>query len=119
MLAKTLKQRVTITLSPEVIALYQDVSNKSGQSFSATINDWLESTGPALEQLTQQVLDVKSRPAQVLNNLMLFQEQMEGQLSEVKDEIRSLIGANGEIEGQPSPHSNTGLKLFNPPAKRG
>lgn len=116
MATKPIKQRVTITLSPEVIALYMAVSEKSGQSFSATINDWLESTGPALEQLTQQVLDVKSRPAQVLNDLMLFQEQMQSNLDDVKDQIKHLVGSEATL---PPLTSNTRGKLPGTPKQGG
>lgn len=127
MTTTTMKQRVSLTLDPDVIATYQAIARKSNTSLSGLINDWLETTGPALVEMTNQVLDVKNRPAKVLNDLLLFQEHTQAQLDNLNGEIRKLMGGlpeenerpetgHGEDErttkrAAPSPHSNTGLKL--------
>lgn len=128
------KQRVSLTLDPHVVAMFQAIAVKSGTSLSALINDWLETTGPALEDLTNQILEVKTRPAKVLNDLLLFQEKNSQYLESIKGELRTLLEgvpketerpepAIGEDvrmtrEANFTPHSNTGVKLP-PPSKEG
>lgn len=127
------KKRTSLTLDPSVIATYQDIARKSNVSLSSLINDWLQTTGPALVELTNQVLEVKYRPQKVLNDLLLFQEKTQADLDALNGEIRNLMGvadkANerpeagyGEDESEPQkpdfpPHSNTGGKLP-PPSKK-
>jgi hypothetical protein len=124
------KKRTSLTLDPSVIAMYQDIARKSNVSLSSLINDWLQTTGPALETLTAQVLEVKHRPHKVLNDLMLFQEHTQAQLDSLHPELRGLLGGRDKENERPepvigederttqkaavSPPSNTGLKVYPP-----
>lgn len=124
------KKRTSLTLDPSVIAMYQDIARKSNVSLSSLINDWLQTTGPALETLTAQVLEVKHRPQKVLNDLLLFQEQTQAQLDSLHGDLRGLLGGHDKENERPepvhgedgrptqkaevSPPSNTGLKVYPP-----
>lgn len=128
MTSQPIKQRVSLTLDPHVIATFKEIALKSNVSLSSLINDWLESTGPALVEITHQLLEVKTRPAKVLNDLLLFQEKNQENLNSVRGELRALLDRMPQEEGEGpepvigkdveitrkadfTPHSNTGVKL--------
>lgn len=124
------KVRVTLTLDEEVLNVYKIMAQAMGTKLSPCINDWLSSTSPALAVMTREIDEIKQRPQEALNTLILFQEQMrEGtmdpslvrvmHMKEVASDQatpaagNSEDGARTEPQTPPvTPHSNTGV---NPP----
>jgi len=102
----TSKPRITLTMEPELYALYRELAELQGRSMSAIIVDLLDATSPVQQQVLEalrRVLSVQEEGrTDMLASLEKAQAQAEGMLSPamaIFDEF---------LAGQP-PHSNTGV----------
>ena len=109
--------RLTITITPEVHALFSRMAEAGGVSLGRCIGDWLENTSEGAEFVANEVRKVKELPRKVLEDI--------GALSRGIDRVAT-AGARRSLPpdlaadarsggGRPkAPSSNTGL---NPPGK--
>lgn len=110
--------RLTISITPEVHALFSRMAETGGISLGRCIGDWLENTSEGAEFVTNEARKVRDLPRRVLEDI--------GALSRGVDRLATAdaastwapaAGAGGAAagaQGVKAPSSNTGL---NPPPK--
>lgn len=108
----TSKPRITLTMAPDLYALYRELAELQGRSMSAIIVDLLDATSPVQQQVLEalrRALSVQEEGrADMLASLEKAQSKAEAMLSPtmaIFDEF---------LTGLP-PHSNTGVTTPNPP----
>ena len=109
--------RLTISVTPEVHAVFTRLSKASGRSISRAMAEWLDDTLDAAEYMTQKVEEARTAPrkvAQQLHAYALGAAEMTGQfLEEVREKGRA-DRAERATSGRPGPlsppSSNTGGK---------
>lgn len=66
---KTDRVRTTISLPPEIHAVFKRMSDASGMSVSRCMGDWLADTGDAAEMITTQLEKARRSPMQALKDM--------------------------------------------------
>ena len=128
--------RVTVPVTPEVLALFQRLSGASGKSVGRLMGEWLDETRDGLEPMIDIMLDFKKRPREAVKALQLHAITINDMAAEMvsdamrlgpdgsadggrqaeRDDIREASGSIGK-GGLTPPSSNTGGKGRETPKK--
>lgn len=95
------KVRTTISLDPEVLAVYRQMAEQSGMSLSQCIGGWLETTLDSAQFINRKMLEARGLPSK-------FVQSMQTLLDETQVEMDSIVSDMKNPHSAPS--SNTGLK---------
>lgn len=94
------KVRTTISLDPEVLAVYRQMAEQSGMSLSQCIGGWLETTLDSAQFINRKMLEARGLPSK-------FVQSMQSLLDEAQEEMDFI--ASDMKDPHPAPSSNTGL----------
>lgn len=106
------KIRTTLTIDEDVLARYQRFADMQGESLSATVSGWLDTSAESAELLAVQIAKVKrsANPARAARQLAQSLQVVEDGFAQV---IRKGGGASAEVRGAGAapPSCNTGGKV--------
>lgn len=88
---KTKGERITITISPNIKEVMEQIRDLSGTSLSRQISELLEAMEPVLRQSVQTMQLVKKLEGAPKEELKKRLEDMEGVLSGKAKEVESLL----------------------------
>lgn len=106
--------RTTISVRPEVLEKFRQLSSASGVSLSKAIGDWLFDTVDAADTMTQLLVDARRQPLVVARQLQGYAMGLSDMTNDLLDELR----ARPTVKVTP-PVGNTGGKLPKQPKNRG
>jgi ABC-type transporter Mla subunit MlaD len=75
--------RVTVPVTPEVLALFQRLSKAAGQSVGRAMGQWLEETRDGLEPMIDILEQHKKAPKKAIQSLQLYA----GTLTDLSDDL--------------------------------
>jgi hypothetical protein len=87
---KTDRVRTTISLPPEIHAVFKRMSDASGISVSRCMGDWLADTGDAAEMITTQLEKARRSPMQALREMRALVAGLGDAVIETDDMLGSL-----------------------------
>lgn len=102
----TTKPRITLTMEPELYALYRDLAGLQGRSMSAIIVDLLDATSPVQQQVLEALRRVLSVQEEGRSEMLASLEKAQAKAEEAVS-VSQLIFA--DFLGSQPPHSNTGV----------
>lgn len=112
--------RLTISVSPEVHAIFSRMAEVAGVSLGKCMGDWLADTSEGAEFVAQKMEDARKAPRVVMREMQAFARGFVDEVDSVAEAMRRPAGAAARQRGAPAgrrsaaPSSNTGL---NPPQK--
>lgn len=89
-------QRVSVPITPEVLAKFQRFSDASGLSVSKSIGDWLKDTVSGLDAMTDILEAHKRSPAQAMERLTTYASALQDMTSETLLAMKSGPSPLGE-----------------------
>jgi hypothetical protein len=110
--------RLTITVTPQVHAAFERLSEASGQSMSKCMGEWLGDTLDAVEYVTNLTLKARAAPKMVMRELHAYSVGLVDETSAMLAKMRE--GAGAEAGGRAArsaravsdpPSCNTGGKV--------
>lgn len=111
----TTKPRITLTMEPELYALYRDLAGLQGRSMSAIIVDLLDATSPVQQQVLEALRRVLSVQEEGRSEMLASLEKAQAKAEEAVSVSQRIFA--DFLESQP-PHSNTGVTTQDKQAKR-
>jgi len=125
--------RVTVPVSPEVLALFQRLSKASGVSVGRSMGQWLDETREGLEPMIDIVEQSKAAPKTAIRSLQRYASSLQEisddlfakvkHMDEGKQAMASAVSTSSEViqklrkRGLTPPSSNTGGKGRETPNK--
>lgn len=125
--------RVTVPVSPEVLALFQRLSRVSGVSVGRSMGQWLDETREGLEPMIDIVEQSKTAPKTAIRSLQRYAStlveltddlvgsvsKMDGDATQRADAVASALLTRQKLSkgGLTPPSSNTGGKGRETPNK--
>jgi hypothetical protein len=112
--------RLTISVSPEVHAAFERLSEASGQSMSKCMGEWLADTLDAVEYVTNMTLKARSAPKLVMRELHAYSVGLVDETTAMLENMRKGAGADAGGRAARAAHAaippscNTGGKVQNP-----
>ncbi len=118
--------RLTITVTPEVHAVFSRMAETAGLSLGKCMGDWLEDTMEGAQFVAQKMDDAKRAPKVVMRELQALSKGFSEEVDSLAKQIRQGRPADGAVRqpqagaggaaaaGLFAPASNTGGK---PPTK--
>ena len=113
--------RLTISVTPEVHAVFSRMAETAGISLGKYMGDWLADTAEGAQFVTHKMEEAKKAPRLVMREMQALARGLDEEVDETAEELRraALTGAReraGRAAQNKAPSSNTGL---NPPGKAG
>lgn len=117
--------RVTVPVSPQVLARFKRLSQVAGQSVGRAMGEWLEGTQEGLDPMIAILEEHKSRPAAAIRSLQDYAQTLDTVSGDLFDKVKNMVSdgsqlaavaadANGAVlalkRGLTPPFSNTGGK---------
>ena len=117
--------RVTVPVSPQVLARFKRLSQVAGQSVGRAMGEWLEGTQEGLEPMIAILEDHKSRPAAAIRSLHDYVQSLDNVTEDLFNKVKRLDSDGGRLAalaadagsavqslkgGLTPPSSNTGGK---------
>ena len=114
--------RLTISITPEVHAIFSEMAQASGLSLSRAIGDWLQDTAEGAQFVAAKMAEARRAPQKVMEELQGMAAGLSGGsadrvLSQIQAKAREASGRGPRLRGGASkplveraPSSNTGLK---------
>jgi hypothetical protein len=99
----TKTMRVSVPITPEVLAKFQRFSEASGLSVSKSIGDWLRDTASGLDAMTDILESHRRSPAQAMEKLTLLasaMQDMTGQALQGMKTAPSPLGEGAPLAGK-------------------
>ena len=125
--------RVTVPVTPEVLALFQRLSKAAGQSVGRAMGQWLEETRDGLEPMIDILEQHKRAPMKAMQSLQLYAGTLTDLSEDLFDKVKhmdegatqlasAVASAGRTVEtlgkrGLTPPSSNTGGKGRKTPKK--
>ena len=115
--------RVTVSMEPEVLAVFQRMAATMGVSVGRAIGDWCRDTADGLDFVHQKMIEAKTAPARVMREM---QEEARGLLGEVdrlaeeglaRAADRGGLPRSGGTRGQPPTPPRPVIRGESPPSK--
>lgn len=121
----TSKIRVTVPVSPEVLARFKRLSQVAGQSVGRAMGEWLEGTQDGLEPMIAILEQHKTRPAEAIRTLQNYASTLDTVTGDLFQKVREMDGDPARVAalaaaapglreslkwGLTPPSSNTGGK---------
>lgn len=121
----TSKIRVTVPVTPEVLALFRRLSEVAGQSVGRAMGEWLEGTQDGLEPMIAILEQHKTRPAEAIRTLQNYASTLDTVTGDLFQRVREMDGDPARVAalaadvpglrqslkwGLTPPSSNTGGK---------
>lgn len=102
--------RTTISLDPEVHAIFVSMAEAAGTSVSRCMGDWLADTSEGAQFVAAKMLEARRAPKTVMREMQALSR---GLVDELDEQVRSLrfsssTGPAGGV-GEASPCSPTGI----------
>lgn len=122
-MTQTKPVRLTITVTPEVHAAFERLSEASGQSMSKCMGEWLGDTLDAVEYVTNLTLKARAAPQMVMRELHAYSVGLVDETTAMLAKMRKDKAAGVEAGGRAArsaraaavpPSCNTGGKVPNP-----
>jgi hypothetical protein len=118
--------RLTITVDPEVHAVFQRLAEVQGQSLGRVMGEWLGDTVEAAGHMASMVERAKTAPRKLARDLQGYALAMVGETGDLLERLqagkpapkRARGSADGAAAGGP-PSSNTGGKVPSQSRKSG
>ena len=88
--------RVSVPITPEVLAKFQRFSDASGLSVSKSIGDWLKDTVSGLDAMTEILETHKRSPAQAMARLSTYASALQDMTSTALEDMRNGPSPLGE-----------------------
>jgi hypothetical protein len=121
--------RLTISVTPEVHAIFSSMSEASGMSLGKCMGDWLADTAEGAQFVAMKMQEARKAPKTVMREFQAMARGLVDEVDSTLDEIRrkSLVG-DGQAKAQPRlagsgqalpPSSNTGGKVPHSPVRDG
>lgn len=95
------KIRTTISIDPEVLAVYRQMAERSGLSLSQCIGGWLEDTLDSAQLINQKMTEARGIPSRFVRSMEALIDGAESAMGQVV--------ADMALPPQGAPSSNTGL----------
>lgn len=111
--------RLTITVSPEVHAVFSRMAEAGGLSLGRCMGEWLADTSEGAQFVATKMEEARKAPRVVMREMQAFARGVVDQVDELAESVRSQAGPgprkrSGTAGGRTvAPPSNTGL---NPPS---
>ena len=83
--------RLTISVTPEVHATFQRLSNASGMSISRAMGEWLGDTLDAADFMASTVERARAAPKLVIQELQAYTLGLSDELSGVMERVRQKV----------------------------
>lgn len=113
--------RTTISLDPEVHAIFVRMAEAAGQSVSRCMGDWLADTAEGAQLVALKMQEARNAPKTVMRELQAMARGLVDEVDTTLDAIRKKsLGGAGQAKAQPRmagsaralpPSSNTGGKV--------
>lgn len=94
--------RVTVPVTPEVLALFQRLSRTSGNSVGRCMGDWLDETREGLVPMIEIMERFKSGPRSAVQALQLHANALTDMAAEVVAEAMRIDPETGSSAGTPA-----------------
>lgn len=88
--------RVSVPITPEVLAKFQRFSEASGLSVSKSIGDWLKDTASGLDAMTEILEAHKRSPAQAMARLSTYASALQDMTSIALEDMKNGPSPLGE-----------------------
>lgn len=88
--------RVSVPVTPEVLAKFQRFSEASGLSLAKSIADWLKDTASGLDAMTEILEAHKRSPAQAMAKLSTYASVLQDMTSDALEGMRDAPSPLGE-----------------------
>jgi hypothetical protein len=117
--------RVTVPVSPQVLARFKRLSQVAGQSVGRAMGEWLEGTQEGLDPMIAILEQHKSRPADAIRSLQDYAQTLDTVSGDLFDKVKNMDSGGGNLaavaaeadaavlalkRGLTPPSSNTGGK---------
>jgi hypothetical protein len=117
--------RVTVPVSPQVLARFKRLSQVAGQSVGRAMGEWLEGTQEGLDPMIAILEEHKSRPAAAIRSLQDYAQTLDTVTGDLFAKVKAMdsdgrrlaavaADASGAVQGLKMgltpPSSNTGGK---------
>lgn len=127
--------RVTVPVSPEVLARFQRLSKVAGQSVGRAMGEWLEETQSGLDPMIEILETHKKAPLKAIQTLQNYSATLSDLTGDLFAKVANLDGSAEQLAavaaaakrdghfgakgGLTPPSSNTGGKVGKTPKKQG
>jgi len=112
--------RLTISVTPEVHAIFKRMAEAAGVSLGKCMGDWLADTSEGAQFVAQKMEDARKAPRVVMREMQAFARGLVGEVDATAEVLRRTGSADARTRAartgwsSEAPSSNTGL---NPPGK--
>ena len=113
--------RLTISVTPEVHAIFVTMADSAGMSLGKCMGDWLTDTAEGAQFVAMKMQEARKAPKTVMREMQAMVHGMAGEVDAVVDQIRQKsLAASSQTKAQPRlagrskalpPSSNTGGKV--------
>jgi hypothetical protein len=104
--------RTTISVAPEVHAIFVRMAEAAGISVSRCMGDWLADTAEGAQFVAHKMEEARKAPKLVMREMQAYAKGMVKEVDAITDQMRrqALASERAAAAGVPAPSSNTGLK---------
>lgn len=111
--------RLTISVKPEVHAVFQRLADSTGTSLGKTMGEWLESTAEGAEYMAGKMYEAKTAPQRVMREIHAYAQAVSDETGTLVEKMmekgradRSGLARDARSGGTPRhpPSGNTGGK---------
>jgi hypothetical protein len=106
--------RTTVSIEPEVLAVFRKMADTSGLSLSRCLGEWLADTAEGAQLVAQKMQEARRAPVTVMREVQAMLHGAHEEAGVVLAELRARkLGPDGpqaRRPEKPAPSSNTGLK---------
>lgn len=88
--------RVTVPVSPEVLALFQRLSKAAGQSVGRSMGGWLEETMDGVVPMIHILERHKQAPKKAIQSLQLYAGTLQDMSNDLFDRVREMPTEGGD-----------------------
>jgi len=121
--------RLTISVEPEVHAIFSKMAEASGMSLGKCMGDWLADTAEGAQFVAMKMVEARKAPKTVMREMQAMAHGLAQEVDAQVDKIRkSALTGDGEArfprhgggrQGVTPPSSNTGGKVPQSPVRDG
>ena len=121
--------RLTISVTPEVHAVFSRMSEAGGMSLGKCMGEWLADTIDGAQFVAQKMEDARKAPRTVMREMQAFSRGLVAEVDQIAADVRLARGGAGRSPARPGtgaasgaaspPSSNTGGKVPRTNPKKG
>jgi hypothetical protein len=99
--------RVTVPVTPEVLALFQRLSKAAGQSVGRAMGQWLEETRYGLEPMIDILEQHRKAPQKAIQSLQLYAGTLNDLTGDLFDKVKHMDEGAPQLESAVSSAART------------